>query len=147
MISRARPADSLFLAKSGFANPEYLIALTALALILAWAIPAASKARDRRRNLRSLSELRGALARYAADTKIRGPASLSELTAGGKYLAAIPAATMTGLHRPSSLTRELGVTDDSGGWSYSNWPGDARQGEVWLNCTHTDGRGKAWSEY
>jgi hypothetical protein len=134
-------------AKSGFANPEYLIALTGLALLAAVAVPFALRFQDRRRNLGALSELRGALARYAEDTKMKGPASLADLTTGGKYLAAMPTAGMTGLHRPSARVSELGVTDDSGGWSYSNWPGDPRQGQVWINCTHTDRSGRRWNEY
>ncbi len=132
---------------SGFANPTYLITLAFVALVLAWVIPAAFRARDRRQNLRALADLRGALSRYEADTRTKGPASLSDLTAGGKYLVTIPEALLSGFHRSSSRIHEMGVTDDTGGWSYSNWPGDARQGQVWINCTHTDAHGKPWNAY
>ena len=132
--------------RRGFANPEHLITLTVVAIALAIAVPAVARARERARNLRALQELRAALARYDAATKTRGPGELSELVRGG-YLASIPAVSVMGRHARSARVREVGVTDDSGGWTYSNWPGAARQGEVWINCTHTDSRGKSWDSY
>lgn len=132
---------------SGFANPEYMIALAAIGIILALIIPAVSNARAGRRNRAALATVRSALARYAAETKTKGPVELADLTKDRKYLAAIPPVSIPGRHGPSAQVRALGVTDDTGGWTYSNWPSDPREGEVWINCTHTDNHGKAWKDY
>lgn len=37
--------------------------------------------------------------------------------------------------------------DDAGGWGYNNVTGDPGQGSVWVNCTHTDARGRKYSDY
>ena len=134
-------------ARPGFANPEYLLALTAIMITLAILIPHISRARERRRNLDALASLRGAISRYAADTKTKGPLEITQLAANGKYLAELPTVQIMGHHARARQVQEMGVTNDEGGWSYSNWPGDARQGEIWINCTHTDGGGHAWNSY
>ena len=132
--------------RTGFANPEYLITLTAVVVILALIVPPIARERQRRRSLNALSSLRAAMARYAAQTKTKGPLELSDLTREG-YLPEIPPAEVFGLHPRSTLVSPLGRTDDSGGWTHSNWPGGRREGEIWINCTHTDGRGALWSAY
>ena len=124
-----------------------MIALAGIAMILALAVPPIARVRERRRNMKALAALRAALAKYAAETKTKGPSQLSDLTRGGKYLAEIPSVEITGRHRRSAEVHSVGLTDDSGGWTYSNWPGDSREGSVWINCTHTDNHGTAWKTY
>lgn len=133
--------------RPGFANPEYMLTLAALLVFLAIAVPAFVKARQRTLTLRSLASLRAAAGRYAADAKSKGPLLLSELTKDGRYLAAIPPAVVPGLHPASAEVRPVGQTDDSGGWTHANWPGSEREGQIWINCTHTDSKGTLWSSY
>ena len=52
-----------------------------------------------------------------------------------------------GVHAPSAEVKADETADDAGGWVYNNWPGSPRGGEAWINCTHTDARGSAWSAY
>lgn len=129
----------------GFANPEIMITLAAVLIVLAIATPPAVRMMERRRVQKALSTLRAAVARYAADTKTKGPIDLSDLTKEGKYLPELPAVGLSGFHSKSSRVGAL--TDDTGGWVYSSWPGDPREGAVWFNCTHTDSRGTSWSAY
>ena len=129
----------------GFANPEYMIALAAVLIVLAIALPPAARVLQRRRSLKALATLRAAVARYAADTKTKGPLDLSDLTKEGKYLSELPAVGLSGQHAKSARVGAL--TDDTGGWVHSSWPGDPREGSVWINCTHTDNRGTSWSAY
>ena len=133
--------------RPGFANPEYLLTLTAVLVVLAVIVPQVSRVRQRSRTFKALAALRAASARYAADTKTKGPLDLSDLTKDGRYLDAIPPAEIHGLHPRSTQVRPLGQTDDTGGWTHANWPGSPREGEIWINCTHTDSRGTVWSTY
>ena len=132
--------------RAGFANPEYLLTLTAVAIFLAIAVPRFLQARQRARNLHALAVVREALSRYAADTKTKGPVELSDLAKGGKYLKALPELEIPGHHEPSSEVHPMS-SEDTGGWGYSAWPGDPRQGQVWINCTHTDASGRAWNSF
>ena len=132
---------------SGFANPEYLLTLTAIVIFLALVIPPIQRELQWRRNLKALGALRSAAARYAAETKTKGPKYLSDLAQEGRYLPGIPSIAILGKHPSSAQVRTLGQTDDSGGWTHADWPGSPREGEVWINFTHTDNRGKAWNEY
>lgn len=133
-------------ARSGFANPEYLLVLAAILMLLSLIVPAVVKARQRSLTLRALGALRAATASYAARTKNKGPLELSDLVKEGD-LAEIPPAVIPGHHRRSTKVSPLAQTDDSGGWTHANWPGSPREGEVWINCTHTDRRGALWSSY
>jgi type II secretory pathway pseudopilin PulG len=130
--------------RRGFANPEYLITLTVVGLILAVAVPKFVKARERSRNFKALRELRTALGAYRADHKGASPAALEELTEGGKYLAAIPSVRVSPLH---SVSAWVNVAVDAGGWWYEASTDSARSGDVWINGTHTDDKGSSWSAY
>lgn len=132
---------------AGFANPEYMIVLTIMLIILSVAVPKVAELRERSRNLKALATLRSALARYAADTKTKGPADLSELTKGAKYLAEIPPVGLRGHHDRSAQVYPFQVGGDAGGWSYSSPTGAYEGVGIWINCTHTDSRGRAWNTY
>ncbi len=132
---------------AGFANPEYMIALAVVGVILSVAVPTIARLRDRSRNLKALATLRSALSRHAAETKTKGPADLSDLTKDGKYLSEIPSVAPGGHHPRSAQAYPLGVSADAGGWAYSSARGSSTLSGVWINCSHTDNRGRAWNAY
>ncbi|MBI4348699.1 MAG: hypothetical protein HY553_17810 [Elusimicrobia bacterium] len=131
---------------AGFANPEYLLTLAVLLVLATLSIPPFVKARQRSLAFKALGELRAASASYAAKTKAKGPLELSDLVKDG-YLPELPPLVVPGLHPRSAVVTPLGQTDDKGGWTHANWPGGPREGEIWINCTHTDSRGALWSSY
>jgi hypothetical protein len=94
-----------------------------------------------------LTRMRAALAACVRGSKGRSPKDLSELTAGGRYLAAIPLAKTGVGHPPSAEVRIGTATDDRGGWMYDNVPGDPGYGRGWVDCVHTDTKGTAWDSY
>jgi len=107
--------------RRGFANPEYLIALTFVLVILAVAIPPFMRAREKRRALKDLAAARAAL--------VKEPSAL----------ASLPPLGPSPLHpRASHVSRQA---DDAGGWIYS------AEGALRINCTHTDNTGKSWDSY
>ena len=89
----------------------------------------------------ALGSLRAGLSMYQQEHHAN-PADLAELAAGGKYLAVIPTAKLNGLHVDSSRIASGVSPTDAGGWLY-----DAGGGKIFINCTHTDSRGKAWIGY
>ena len=94
-----------YISRAGFANPEYMIALATVGIFLAIAIPQLAKFREQRRTRRTLATVRDALARYTQDTKLKGPAELSDLTKDGKYLSSLPAVSVWSFHRASLGSR------------------------------------------
>ncbi len=114
--------------RPGFANPEYMLVLAAVLVVLAVVIPAFVKARQRTHTLRALASLREAARDYAEKTKTKGPLELAELAKDGRYLARIPPAVVPGHHPASAEVRPMAQTDDSGGWTHANWPGSEREG-------------------
>lgn len=133
--------------RSGFANPEYMLVLAAILVSLAVIVPPVVREVQRRRTFKALAALREAAARYAADAKTKGPLELADLTKDGRYLAAIPPAVVPIHHGSSAQVAAMARTDDAGGWTHANWPGSEREGQIWINCTHTDTRGSLWSSY
>jgi type II secretory pathway pseudopilin PulG len=132
--------------RAGFANPEPMIALAAIGILIAIIVPQIALMREKRRTLAGLYALRGAVAAYADQTKTKSPRALSDLTTDGRYLAALPKAGVSGRHSPSSAVLQAAAADDAGGWVYSNPPG-AEPAAVFINCTHTDRGGRSWSSY
>jgi competence protein ComGC len=133
--------------RGGFVNYEIHILVTLVLIVAAVVIPTIYKAGERARNQKTLAELRAALKRYEADHNGMNPAYLQDLTRDGRYLKEIPEIGVIGIHPRSASVRAGETEDDSGGWVYNNWPGSPRGGEVWLNCTHVDAHGSAWSAY
>ncbi|MBI3551221.1 MAG: hypothetical protein HY077_01780 [Elusimicrobia bacterium] len=95
----------------------------------------------------SLGGIRSALSIYYGDMKRKYPADLSALTKDGKYLSEIPPAAAPPYHGRSPAVRYGKSPDDAGGWLYDNVQGDPDLGALWVNCTHTDYMGSAWSSY
>lgn len=86
----------------------------------------------------NLGSIRAALSRYNGDTQGQYPPGLDALS--GKYLDSLPPAKTPNFHPDSSAVLKGENANDSGGWLYD--------GEnVFVNCTHTDTKGNAWSSY
>lgn len=130
---------NIFKRRRGFANPEYQILIAVLCLLAAIIIPQIARVRERARNFAALAQVRGAIEQYAKDHGKKWPADLDALTVDGRYLKDLPLVSVMNHH---SASRQVDPVVDFGGWGY-----DATRGAVWINCTHTDSRGKAWSDY
>lgn len=98
-----------------------------------------------------LTTIRSALSIYYADMKGAAPARLEALTAGGKYLGALPGAQTPDYHPVSSSVRTYSPEEhaalrlsDEGGWGYV---AASTNSAVFVNCTHTDSRGTVWARY
>jgi len=83
---------------------------------------------------------------YAGRTKMR-LLELREALKARKPMRDPGAAAIPYYHKATALVRYGSAADDAGGWMYDNAAGDPRSGQVWVNCTHTDARGTAWSAY
>ena len=73
-----------------------------------------------------------------------------ELTIEGLYLTKIPKAKTPNYHADSSAVRlglAQGDADDAGGWLYVFDPKAEDFGALYVNCTHTDSKGSAWTSY
>lgn len=88
-----------------------------------------------------LGAVRDAVSRYKSE-KESFPPGLEALTEGGVFLTHIPAGAVPPHHAKSPSVRLGAQADDAGGWLY-----DPDKGEVRVNCTHTDSRGRVWNTY
>lgn len=98
----------------------------------------------------NLGLIRSSLSLYHVEHDKKYPLRLEELTAGGRYLSEIPKARTPGHHPDSAAVkpaRSAAELDDRGGWAYAADPSSPDRGHVWVNCTHTDSKGSAWSGY
>lgn len=130
----------------GFANPEYLLTLAAVGILLSIVIPACSRVRDRARDRAALGAVRRALETYRAAHKGGSPAYLQDLATSGlvKELPAVHG----GAHPASTLVKNGDAPDDAGGWLYDAWPRLGHlEATAAINCTHTDSRGTSWNSY
>ena len=148
----------------GSARRFVVIAIGVLPFILAAAIFAAfsllSKTADlvrksiedeTRRELRFLRSVEGF---YYSDTGDTHPPDLAYLTLTGKYLARIPT-VKTGHHDKTNevqiymgeVCANYGQLRDTGRWGYVADPNAPCNGKIFVDCTHTDSRGKSWHSY
>ncbi len=110
----------------------------------------------------SLGSLRAATSIFYGDAEGVYPATLDALV-GPKYLQEIPAAK-TASHAESrawtaygaevctgksEYGQEIDVSKirDTGGWGYVSDPQAKCYGQVFVDCSHKDTRGKYWTEY
>ena len=92
--------------------------------------------------------VRSALSIYYGDTEGNYPTSLEVLTVNGKYLKEIPKTRDIEHVSSNEVTYTSNSTPtDSGGWLYNNNPTDPNHGVLWINCTHTNSSGSAWTTY
>ena len=106
-----------------------------------------------------LGSLRSALSIYYADMEGVAPDDMASLTINGKYLSAIPKATVADYHRPNAnfgsayfspcsvgpcaaIAPTRGWANDDGGWGYEPAPF-----LLIVSCQHTDTKGSVWSAY
>lgn len=104
----------------------------------------------------SLGALRSALSIYYGDLEGRYPSSFADLTAGGKYLTAVPRIRVHNHAETDAVTVYTGVKDldslkaklkDTGGWAYVADPRSPLLGNVVVDCKHVDSRGHPWADY
>lgn len=104
----------------------------------------------------SLGALRSALSIYYGDLEGRYPSTFADLTAGGKYLTAIPRIRVHNHAETDQVTILKGVADtqslkaklkDTGGWAYVADPRSPLLGNVVIDCKHVDSRGHPWADY
>ena len=159
---------------AGFTLIELMIVVAIIGILAAIAIPKFSNLIQKSREgatKGSLGEVRAALRIFYADNEGTYPSDdLSCLTAGGKYLNAIPKADVPSVHAPSnkvcvSLLSVPGgcrlglgapaLYDGQLGPLWIYWEQDLppqtgtlrRKGDFWLACTHLDSSGTGWSTY
>ena len=115
----------------------------------AWnpALAASASSESDKNNLRAL---RSALSAYRDENSGSYPVDLQELVP--KRLVAVPPARTSPYHPDSSSVRYFKSLDDNsaadtGGWGYVNNTKDKDFGNLFINCTHTDAKGKSWDSY
>ena len=134
---------------------ELMIVVAMMGILLAIAVPKLSAMVHRSKEgatKTNLSGIRSALQIYFADNEgIYPEDALASLTATGKYMEKIPAANIFNtFHHPASANVETvaaggAAVSDSGGWSYVSDRADPRWGHAYINCSHPDLAGNAWS--
>ncbi|MBI5243059.1 MAG: hypothetical protein HY922_05145 [Elusimicrobia bacterium] len=95
----------------------------------------------------NLGMLRGVLFDYHKSHASRYPDSLDPLEYGGKKVGPPPKAKIPPHHPDSFVVTYASSPTDLGGWLYNNIEGHPGFGQVAVNCTHTDTKGKAWTSY
>ncbi|MFA5138173.1 MAG: hypothetical protein WC728_02990 [Elusimicrobiota bacterium] len=120
------------------------------ALLPLWILYAVNPASVDASMIGTLGSLRSSVSIYASDAE-DFPKDLQALVP--KYASSIPmlwrAPRGTALH-PMSNAVEYYPTltgKDTGHWAYVNDPASPDFGKVYIDCTHTDHKGRVWSAY
>lgn len=98
----------------------------------------------------NLGAIRSALSVHYGDLEGVYPYHPAALTAGGRYLDALPKAKTPNYHPDSDAVALVVAADaltDAGGWAYVADPSSPDWGTLYVNCTHTDTKGSVWSAY
>jgi hypothetical protein len=94
--------------------------------------------------------IRSSMSIYYGDMEGVYPADMYALTLNSKYMASIPLAKTPNYHADSS-SEKLGNSgsgpDDTTGWLFGNVATDQFYGQFFVNCSHTDTKGSAWTAY
>lgn len=130
---------------------ELMIVISVIAIIVMIAAPRFGtmiRTSNENNTRAQLNAIRKALSLYQTDFEGAFPSDLAPLTQpGSKYLSKAPAA-YTAAH--GSLTSvDYGATLDAGldngSWGYVN--AGPQWGHIWVQCSHTDSKGKTWNQY
>ena len=98
----------------------------------------------------NLGAIRSATAIAYGDLEGEYPEHPLFLTVSGRYLRELPPAKAPNYHRDSAAVRLAlgrGDSDDAGGWLFVVDPEDPDYGMIFVNCTHTDTKGRQWLAY
>ncbi len=135
---------------SGFTLIELMIVVAIIGILAAIAIPKFAdliRKSNEGASKGNLGAIRSSLSIYYGDMEGIYPDRVGALTVAGKYLSTVPNAKAPNYHSDSSTAEEDGVPSDQGGWHYNNIVGNANNGTLLVNCTHTDTKGSIWTSY
>lgn len=139
--------------RPGFTLIELMFVVLIIGILVGIAIPRFMQTLQRAHEgavRGNLGTLRSSLKVYYADTEGGYPETLEFLALNGKYVNAVPNIQLRDYHADSSAVREgtgLTTSNDRNGWLYISVSSSTDFGSVYVNCTHTDLSGAAWSSY
>lgn len=136
-------------------NPDIMIVVLIIGILSAIAIPKFAELIRKSSEgacKGNLGSIRSALSIFYGDMEGVWPYHPASLSFAGKYLGVgeLPRAKAPNYHEDSAKVR-LGMdmldADDTGGWLYIADSRSKDYGSIYVNCTHTDTKGAAWTAY